>query len=144
MGYPEVYSIYHFVEEHILTSQTHAVSNYHGVINFNKESAPQRRNMKICTLLYKQALHPHPQQLSAQLGAHPLLSLLQGQKTIPCCPFHGHAGLSTCLYHWSAMLAGMHHPAWLILNLLVLILRGHQRILCSLVMLGILSAKNLS
>ena len=84
MGYPEVYSIYHFVEEHILTSQTHAVSNYHGVINFNKESAPQRRNMKICTLLYKQALHP--QQLSAQLGAHPLLALLQEQELCHTVP----------------------------------------------------------
>lgn len=32
---------------------------------------------------------------------------------------------------------GMHHHAWLIQNLPVLILRGHQRILRSLVILGI-------
>ena len=38
---------------HTLDSWTHAVSNYHGVINLYRESIPQRRNMKICTLLYK-------------------------------------------------------------------------------------------
>lgn len=37
-------------------SQTWAVSNYHGVITINRDGIPQRRNMKVCTLVYKQAL----------------------------------------------------------------------------------------
>ena len=36
---------------------THAVSDYHGVININREDIPQR-NVKICTLFNKQTLHP--------------------------------------------------------------------------------------
>lgn len=78
--------------------------------------------------------HGDPSLADSVPGAenHVMLSL-------PC-----HAGLSTCLYHRSAMLTGMYLHAWLILNLPVLILRGHQRILYSLVILGILSAKNLS
>jgi hypothetical protein len=49
-----------------------AVSDYHGAINVNREAIPQRRNVKICTLLYKQVLHPQqpstPVEANAQLG----------------------------------------------------------------------------
>jgi hypothetical protein len=73
-----------FAEVHILTSWNPAVSNYHGVHNINKESIPQRRNMKICILLYRQA--PCPQQLSGLMGAHTLLALLQAWEVCDTIP----------------------------------------------------------
>jgi hypothetical protein len=42
---------------HTSTSQSHAVSDYLGVVNINREDIPQR-NVKIGTLLYTQALCP--------------------------------------------------------------------------------------
>lgn len=76
-GCPEDHSIYHFAKNirYTLAYQTHAASNYHGV-NLNRESILQTRYMKICTFLYKQT--PHPQQPSALVKAHPLLTLSQG------------------------------------------------------------------
>ena len=67
---------------HALASWTHATSNYHGVINLGREDIPRRRNMKICTLLYKQALQP--QQPLTLMETHLLLALFQGQE--PCHP----------------------------------------------------------
>ena len=51
--------------------QTHVVFNYNGVIILNREHIPQRRNMKIRTLLYKQALCP-----ATLVKARALLALL--------------------------------------------------------------------
>ena len=60
--------------------QTHAVSDYHGVININQEGILWRRNIKICTLLYKQTICP--QQQSTLGKAHTLLALFQGQEPV--------------------------------------------------------------
>jgi hypothetical protein len=46
---------YNFVETLVIPSWTPAISDYHGVINLGGEDIPPRKNMKICTLLYKQA-----------------------------------------------------------------------------------------
>ena len=46
---------------------TPASFDYHGVININKKDSPQRRNIKICTLLHEDL---HPPQLSTLLEAH--------------------------------------------------------------------------
>lgn len=69
-GCPEGHSVLPFCWD--IDSQTQAVSDYYGVINLDREDFPWRRNMKICTLLYKQTLCP--QELSLLVEAHALLA----------------------------------------------------------------------
>jgi hypothetical protein len=49
------------------------------------EDIPQRKNIKICTILYKQSLHP--QIPSTLIQAHALLSLFQGQEPCHSVPY---------------------------------------------------------
>jgi hypothetical protein len=59
-------------------SSSSLVPHHHGVINIDKENMPQRRNVKICTLLYNHAFHP--QQPLTLMEAHTMLALFQGQE----------------------------------------------------------------
>ena len=98
-----------FYHRHTLASQTPAVSNYHGVINLVREDINQRRNMKMCTLLYKQALHP--QQPPTLVQAHSLLTVPRvGTMSHP--PYHGQAGLCRELtgigMSWRRAVEGIH------------------------------------
>jgi hypothetical protein len=74
-----------------LSPKNLAVSDYHGVLG--REDRLQRSNMKICTLLYKQALYP--QQPSTYVEDHILLALFQGKEIMSYCLFHGQDGLNT-------------------------------------------------
>ena len=65
-----------------LRRQTHDVSDYHEVITLDREDIPQRRNMKISTLVYKQTLCPH------RAGPHPVGSV-PGAGTMSCYPKGG-------------------------------------------------------
>jgi hypothetical protein len=76
-----------------LASWILALSDYHGINNFGREDIPQRRNMKLYTLLYKQALCL--QQPSTFKEAYTLLALFQGQEIMSYCSLHGQAKLGT-------------------------------------------------
>ena len=80
---------------HTLTSCIQGVSDYHEVFNIGREDIPSRRNVKICTLLYKQVLHL--QGPSTLLEANTLVALSNRRE--PCHTFPIMARLDSA-YGW--------------------------------------------
>ena len=109
-----------WIHSHTLDSQTCIVFSSHGVINVYKEDIPQR-NVKICPLLYKQALHPQQPLTLWRLTLEPCS---RGRNSVPtrATPGSAHAILeppSPTLYLVSCWvkLPQQPSPIWLQLKL---------------------------
>lgn len=102
-GYPEAHSILLFCWDirNTLVSVTPALSDCHGVINLGRGDSPKRRSMKICILLYQQALHP--QQPSKLEETQALLPFSQGWETCHTVPYLADSGDTQCKIMWGSM-----------------------------------------